>query len=220
MCGRIVQKDEAPELRDIVNLETIFASLTPRYNIAPSQDAAVIIRNPKGSFDLTSFKWGLVPHWAKPEKNIKPQINARSEGIEAKPFFRSAFKKQRALVPVSGFYEWKKINEKKQPYFIHQPNSKPFLLAGLWDKVSGTAQPTFAIITTEANDSLVSIHSRMPVVIESEDVETWLKGDVDDALKLLAPWNGKLQMDAVSTLVNSPANDSKECLNPISIDRN
>ena len=216
MCGRVVQKGEPEELREIIDPKRIFSPITPRYNIAPSQLVPLVRIGPDNEPELRALKWGLVPHWATPDKKITPQINARAEGIESKPFFRSAFKKNRCLIPVSGFYEWKKEGEKKQPLYIHRVDDTPFYLAGVWDKLPEAEEPTFAIITTEPNQLLSTIHSRMPVIIERVNFESWLKGNLQSALNCLKSFrDGELEAYPVSTFVNSPKHDSEECIRSV-----
>lgn len=216
MCGRVVQKGEPEELREIIDPKRIFTPITPRYNIAPSQLVPLIRIGTDNEMELQALKWGLVPHWAKPDKKVTPQINARAEGIESKPFFRSAFKKHRCLIPVSGFYEWKRDGEKKQPIYIHRADGRLFYLAGVWDKAPEGDVPTFAIITTEPNQLLSTIHNRMPVIIDRIDFDSWLKGDSVAALNCLKSFrDGELEAYPVSTVVNSPKHDSEECIRTV-----
>ena len=102
------------------------------YNVAPSQSVAVLVRNEQGEKELVGLTWGLIPHWAKDPAKLKPQINARSETVGEKPFFRDAFKRSRCVVPASGYYEWAKKESGKQPYYIHGKDSSLLSLAGVW----------------------------------------------------------------------------------------
>lgn len=211
MCGRVVQAFEEPDIRDVINLTKISVALKPSYNIAPSQEILGIFQN-EGGLELSEFIWGLLPSWAENSKTYKPQINARAEGITEKPFFRDSFRKRRCLVAVSGFYEWKKEGESKNPYFIFQENKKPILLAGVWEVSTGTRAKSLAIITTEANESVSILHHRMPVVIDAEDSLKWLLGATEETLSLLVPSKKPLSFHPVSKEVNSPFNNSKDCI--------
>ena len=144
-------------------------------------------------------------------------INARSETAAEKPAFRDAFKKRRLLIPATGFYEWKKEGNSKQPYYIYRRDNQPFSLAGLWERwEKGTAPlETFTILTTEPNDLVAALHNRMPVIIPPAEYERWLDPAVppQELAPLLAPYPAdELAARPVSRLVNNPANDSPAVL--------
>lgn len=103
MCGRVVQAFEEPDIREVISLSKISVALKSSYNVAPSQEILGIIQNSQG-LELSGFIWGLLPSWAVNSKTFKPQINARAEGINEKPFFRDSFRKRRCLVAVNGFF--------------------------------------------------------------------------------------------------------------------
>src|SRR6266481_1622978 len=132
MCGRYTLRS-----RDSAKLYGVPASelplLVPRYNIAPSQDVAVVIDQGAGR-ELVLFQWGLIPSWSKEPKGF---INARAETLEEKPSFSESFQRRRCLILADGFYEWKRIGRSKQPYFFQLRNESPFTFAGLWDTWQG-----------------------------------------------------------------------------------
>jgi len=149
-------------------------------------------------------------------------INARSETLNEKPSFKKPLKDKRCLVLTNGFYEWKKHGTKtKIPYFVRLKNKKPFTLAGLWDNWNkeGEGLNTFTIITTSANKLMEDIHDRMPVILNTEDSFKWLDPELRDSSELkemLVPYPSE-EMEAyeISTFVNSPKNNSLECINPV-----
>ena len=196
-----------------------------RYNIAPTQDAPVIRVGERGGREAAMLRWGLVPPWAKDIAVGNRMINARAEGIEAKPAFRDAVKSRRCLVPASGFYEWKGAPGRKQPYAIRSAERPLFAFAGVWERWTprgrgrGTSPDmetpleTFAIVTSDAPSAVARIHDRMPVIVAPEDEEKWLAGSVDEALAVLKPHAGAVDIRAVSRLVSDPRNEIPECLN-------
>ena len=212
--------------------------LAPRYNVAPGQFAPVVPYQAGGDGGdggdrrLDLLRWGLIPPWAKDEKFGWRTINARGETVAAKPAFRSAFKRRRCIVPVSGFYEWRAPpsdapkQTPKQPFYI-TPRAGPILaLAGLWERWSGGADgaslETFTIVTTEANAGMAPLHDRMPVILSPETYDLWLDPTVDDA-RVLQPLlrpapEDVLVYDPVSRLVNRPGHDSPDCIEPIALD--
>ncbi|MEI8048174.1 MAG: SOS response-associated peptidase [Bacteroidota bacterium] len=212
MCGRFSLTANEAELNLRFQLEGGDAPYVPRYNGAPTQMLAVITgENPH---KLSYHRWGLIPPWAKDISFGNKMINARAETITEKSSFRAPLISKRCLVPADGFYEWQQ-NEGKQPLRIFVKDNPVFSMAGLWERwksPEGIVVESFNIITTEANNFMKPIHSRMPVILNPEDEKTWLSGkDLAEILSLLKPYSSE-KMDAfsVSKLVNSPKNDRPE----------
>jgi putative SOS response-associated peptidase YedK len=170
---------------------------------------------------LHGFRWGLIPSWAKDPAIAYKLINARSETASEKPSFNYAFKHWRCLIPTDGFYEWQRVEgskTKKQPYFFSLKTQNIFALAGLWERwesPEGDIIETCAILTTEANDVLRPIHDRMPVILNSENWDMWLDpsfSNKHELQEILKPFSADaMTSHPVSTVVNSPKNNSLEC---------
>jgi putative SOS response-associated peptidase YedK len=187
-----------------------------RFNIAPTQDAPVIRAGKDGARELAMLRWGLVPAWAKDIGVGTRMINARSEGVEAKPAFRAAIRTRRCLVPATGFFEWKGVPGRKQPFAITLPDRPLFAFAGLWESWTpreGQAVETFTIVTTDANEAVAAIHDRMPVILPVEAEDAWLAGAPVEACKLLTPYAGSMNLRAVSRVASNSKVDVPECLN-------
>ncbi len=220
MCGRFSQADLEQLDREILNILEI-PSFEARYNVAPTQDAAIIREGPRGR-TVELLRWGLIPSWADDPKMAARTINARAETLATKPAFRDSFRSRRCIVPASGFYEWKKTGSKKQPFYIHPSLGRHFFLAGLWDRwfsnVDGPIE-SFTIATTDANDALREIHDRMPVVLSANDIDQWLDPAYDNAARLealLRPApDSTIAMYPVSTFVNAVANEGPTCIAPL-----
>ena len=183
-----------------------------RYNIAPTQPVPVIVEE-RGKRHFRLMRWGLIPSWAKEEpKSLL--INARADTIDEKPSFRGAFRHGRCLMPADAFYEWKaKGQGPKQPYLIRRRDGQCFAMAAIasdWMGADGSEIDTVAVVTTDANDTLMPIHHRMPVILEEKDWDTWLDPETraQDAQKLLRPAPDDL-MEAIpiGTRINRVAND-------------
>jgi putative SOS response-associated peptidase YedK len=187
-----------------------------RYNIAPTQEVPVVRETREGGArEIALARWGLVPHWAKDPSVGNRMINARAEGIESKPAFRDAVQRRRCLVPATGFFEWKGVPGRKQPYAISLPDRPMFAFAGLWESwrsKDGEKLRSFTIVTTDANRAVAEVHDRMPVILPPEAEETWLTGDPASALALLKPYEGAVAVRAVSRLVSNVNNDVPEVL--------
>lgn len=209
MCGRFVRKCSLDEIKDEFDIFEIQWAWEPSYNIAPGQNVAGIIDDKKTI--LTTFRWGLIPWWAKEESIGYKMINARAETLAEKRSFSKAFKTQRCLIVADGFYEWRKVNTKKFPMYIHLRSGKPFGFGGLydtWRSPDGKTVISCTIITTEPNDVVQPLHNRMPVIIPREDRSLWLDRTVqepDELMPLLKPYDSA-EMEAydVSMQVNSP----------------
>lgn len=208
MCGRFYLDKNKEKLAKQFSVKGSDKAETS-YNIAPSQRCTVI-RSSNDKKELINLDWGLVPSWAKQDVKIKP-INAKAETIREKPYFRSAYKKQRCIVPASGFYEWKGSKGNKQPYAIYPLNEPYFGFAGLWE--SNDDLETFTIITTEANELMKEVHHRMPVILDSKDYDKWLN---DGDYELLKPCSSEeMSLHRISSAVNKPTNNSVDLINAI-----
>ena len=191
-----------------------------RYNIAPTQPAAVIRMTRESAEgaparELALLRWGLVPFWAKDIAVGNKMINARAGSIAEKPAFRHALEKRRCIVPATGFYEWQGVPGHKQPYAITFPDQPLFGFAGLWERWQpGSGEPveTFAIVTTDANETVAAIHDRMPAIIQPDQADTWLTGEREAARALLAPYSGPTRMRAVTRRMSDPRAEGPECL--------
>jgi putative SOS response-associated peptidase YedK len=224
MCGRYSYSPrDFADLRVRWNLAEI-PLLAPRFNIAPSQEAPVVVQN-GAKRNVEMFRWGLVPSWAKDPAVGNKMINARAETLAQKSSFKELLPSHRCLVLSDGFYEWRRDGKEKFPMRFKLNSGEPFTFAGLWDswrQPDGKLLRSYAIITTEANAILRPIHDRMPVMLSEEDALKWLdaKGqEVGRTLALLKPFPAeKMAGYEVSSLVNDPRNDSRECIEPVSPD--
>ncbi len=229
MCGRYSITTAPEALRALFAFEEL-PNLAPRFNVAPTQSVPVVRLDKEGRRRLSQLRWGLVPHWAKDLSIGAKMINARSETVAEKPSFRQAFARRRCLLAADGFYEWRAEKGKKapkQPYRIEFPERRPFAFAGLWerwgDREEGTRIDSVTIITTEANETLHSLHRRMPVILAPESFEAWLNpdGEQEALLQMLRPYPdsdgsyGDLSFYPVSTKLNKATNDEPSLLEPL-----
>jgi len=218
MCGRFSFSPLTKIIEDRFDVKVDSGQYTPRFNCAPSQDLAVISNvNPD---ELSFYKWGLIPFWAKDKSIGNKMINAKAETINIKTSFKNSFKRKRCLVLSDGFYEWKKINPKEKiPYRIKMEDNSLFAMAGIWDTwkdEAGEMINSFAIITTSPNELMENIHNRMPVILEKKGEKAWLnETDTDFLQSLLKPFPAKeMTAYSISKQVNYPKNDSPEILRP------
>lgn len=221
MCGRFMLKSSIDEIASLFDIDQR-PNLRPRYNIAPTQETAIIRRTPDGQA-LSMARFGLVPRWADDPKVGYKMINARGETVDHLPSFREAYRKRRCLVPTDGFFEWQSVDSSgkspKQPFLIRRPDETPFAFAGIherWQSKSGAETiESFAIVTTDANRRLAPIHHRMPVVLAAEAYDLWL--DLDrDPRPLIGPCpDDWLETVMIGQRINKPAHDDASVLERI-----
>jgi len=220
MCGRFAYFGNG-----IFGYESLHLPSPPlieRYNIAPSQDILVIRTSLiSGQAEWAMLHWGLVPFWSKESKTKHILINARAEGIETKPSFRSPFRHRRCVVPASGFYEWMH-RDGKQPYFIRPArDDNYFAMAGIWEHWqgrNGEVVNSVAVITTAANKVMAPIHDRMPAILDENNIPEWLDPESDRKLvaEMLKPCPGEwLEAYPVDAYVNNPRHDGEGCITRI-----
>ena len=219
MCGRYFLKSTPQKIRELFGyLEQ--PNMPARYNVAPTQPVPVV-RLWEHHRQFALMRWGLMPSWVKDPKNFTLLINARGETAAEKPAFKNALKRRRCLIPADGFYEWKSIGGRKQPYaLVH--NQGPITFAGLWETwmgPNGEEVDTAAIVTTEASRDIRHVHTRMPVVIQPQDFDQWLdclNVDARGVAPLMTPGpEGFFECVEVSSAVNKVANDAPELLLPL-----
>ena len=217
MCGRYSFSTDAEKLKKQFGGIEVGETLEINFNVAPTQQAYVITDDTPGA--LQSFRWGLVPFWAKDLKIGAKMINARDETVLGKPAFRNAAKKRHCLVLADSFYEWKKIDGQKIPYRISLKNKDLLVFAGLWERWKSIDRTinSFTIITCEPNAEMAFVHNRMPVILpENALQQKWLYQYTPDEISALlkTPRNDLLEMYPVSSRVNSVRNNGPELHEP------
>ena len=220
MCYRFVRESNIAEIAREFDVDEIEEDISPSFNVSPTHNVPALIND--GVRRIEVLRWGLIPPWAENISIGNKLLNARGETITEKPSFRLAFKKRRCLIPATGYYEWKREGSNKTPMFIHLKDEKIFGMAGLWERwtsPSGEQINSFTIITIAANDWLKPVNDRMPVIIPKDQVALWLDStgrSEDDLMHMLKPYDADLmEKHKVSSVVNSPKNDSPENIIPV-----
>ena len=220
MCGRYTLATPLGELVELLEADHVaMEEWPPRYNIAPTQDAPVLIAGDGGERRLGTMRWGLVPFWADDPSIGNRMINARWETASEKPAFRQAWSHRRCIVPADGFYEWRKPDGgsgPKTPYWIHPREGRIVAMAGLWERwregKSDEPLHTFTILTRAASEWMKPLHHRMPVLLAEDHLTPWLAGA---GLELSEGDAVPLEAHPVSRSVNSPAHEGPELVAPV-----
>lgn len=213
MCGRFTREytwEQVHAFLQPLTIERTGSNLQPSYNICPTQTVdTIVLRDGKAA--LMPMRWGLIPAWwKKPLKELPATFNARAETVADKPVFRSGWRRQRCVIPASGYYEWRTEPDGKQPHYFSRRDGGLIGIAGIWDlwknPETGEDLHSCSMIITEANALVAPIHNRMPVILESEQLEHWLA--VKAGTEVLRPAaEGLLQEWPVSRRVNSSRAD-------------
>jgi putative SOS response-associated peptidase YedK len=227
MCGRFVSSTPVAALAEQFRAEEVKApEKDASFNVAPT-DEVYAVATSRGARQLGTFRWGLVPSWAKDVSVGNRMINVRAESVSEKPSFQRILQRRRCVIPADGFYEWKAMGKgrKKQPFLIRARDGRALALAGLWevwkDREDQDAEwlRSCTILTTEPDDLVAPLHDRMPAVLLPEAVDTWLDADVTDVgvlTALLRPYpSDLLEAWPVSTDVNSVENNRPDLVEPL-----
>lgn len=229
MCGRYSLTTPVDGIRRLFGFQEL-PNLPPRYNIAPTQAVLAVLRGDglkdqeaaDGAPRARLLRWGLIPSWSKDPAIASKLINARSETVREKPSFKKAFQRRRCLMPADGFYEWKTIQGRKQPFRIRFADGEPFAFAGLWERwqaPDGGEIESCSILTAEAAPQIAAIHHRMPVILDPAAFDAWLGAPQDAAEALLGPYRGTRALEAypVDRRVNDVRNDDEGLIAPVAL---
>ncbi len=217
MCGRYTLT-ETKEIYERFGVKDRLEKLEPSYNVAPGQFMPILV-NEDGKHRMKLAKWGIIPFWAKDKPGMM-LINAKTESI-TRPTWSRQFKSRRCLVPASGFFEWRKREQGKEPHYFYLKDRDLFAFAGLYDVIKTSDEYetlTYVIITTEPNKTLAEYHNRMPVILDKAEEEKWLDETThpDDLLGILDPIeDSKMKVHAVTKEANSSRNNYPELIYPL-----
>lgn len=219
MCGRFnVTSDPLTVL--LMELVGLSHPGPDNYNAAPTETIVVLRLDEAGEPELVPMRWWLTPHWSKGPTTKYAMFNAKSETAGKSPAFREPFRKRRCVVPVSGFYEWTRMNNRKVPYLLKPHEDPGLLLAGLWDRWKNPETDelleSFTVLTVPASPAMEQIHKRQPLMLSVEDARSWMdpeNGEFENLISSELP----VEMDAVpvSTYVNNARNKDDRCMDPI-----
>ena len=220
MCGRFAIAHPTFHRLEQV-LGTTFPPVPLHYNVAPSQIIPTL-RQLTGGYEQVDMRWGLIPHWSKEAKTSYSTHNARAETVADKPLFKSSFRARRCLIPVSGFYEWQTLDDRKQPYYFTGEHDDGLVFAGLWDEWHGEVAEerilSCTIVVGVANPLVAPVHDRMPVILPEMAYKTWLDPHtpMEQIKSLLVPFPAAhMRGWRVSAAVGNPRNQTPTLIEPL-----
>lgn len=213
MCGRFINLTKVNFFKKKFDINSPISKDLISYNISPSQDSFIIFKKKEIELDFAKWGYSFFDNNTNQQKNV---INSRIETIRDKLIFKESYLQRKCILPINGYYEWSLIQNKKIPFFINIPPSEPMYLACIWKyvNINENNDKVFTIITKKANNKLIDIHNRMPVVLSIEESINYLHDDNSLFLQnnfssIIEP---ELDFYSVSSFVNSPLNNSKECI--------
>jgi putative SOS response-associated peptidase YedK len=189
----------------------------PRYNVTLT-DTMPVVAAGAGRPAVRAMRWGFVPPGERGKARPRLLANARSETAASLPTFKGAVATRRCLVPANGFYEWKASGGLKLPFLFTLRGEEPFAFAGIWDPAADGLPETYCILTTEPNELVAKVHTRMPVILTPETMPRWI-GDqplgADALANLVHPLDpGRMESRQVSRFVSNSRNQGPQCLSP------
>lgn len=226
MCGRFSQGDSSEEIAARFHAAAVGRHPGGQYNVAPTDEVSAVVDFHEERI-VDTFRWGLVPVWADSPKQGARMINARAETVEQSSAFRSALRERRCVIPVDGFFEFKRTDgaPRPQPWFIHRSDDEPMAFAGLWavwrDPETAARLYSCTILTTWPNELMSRLHHRMPVILDADARDAWLDPatSVEDLRPMLEPLpDGLLDAYPVSPRVNDVRNEGPELIEPMTGD--
>ena len=219
MCGRFnITSDPLTQL--LMELVGLPHPGPDNFNAAPTETIQVLRLDEDGEPELAPMRWWLTPHWSKAPSTKYAMFNARSETAATSPAFREPYRKRRCVVPVSGFYEWSRQNNRKLPYLLKPHDQPGLLLAGLWDRWrnpdTDEVLDSFTVLTVPASPAMALIHNRQPLMLSVEEARAWMDPESKDFESLIDS-DLPVEIDAVpvSTHVNNARNKDERCMDPI-----
>ena len=207
MCGRYVVTNPVSKTKSLVKT-AIKVEDKENYNAHPYQDLPVIKKYTNGN-TLENLKWGLVPSWSK-KKEFKPLINARLETIDEKVSFKKLIQLTRCVVVADGFYEWKREERNKIPYYFLREDKKIIYIAGIYEN------DQFCLVTEEASKNILEIHRRQPVILNEKDVNRYLNIELNGSSFLKECKKPNLEFYEISKEVNKPTNNNISLIQKVS----
>jgi putative SOS response-associated peptidase YedK len=201
------------------NLQVPAGGVHARYNITPGVQITSVHATAESPAVFGFSSWGFHPPWAKAD--APTPINIRAEKAATSAYFRSAFAHRRCLIPANGWYEWRRTESGKQPYYItlkDPEDDEVVFLAGLWEPVGEGAETCCAILTEPVSPEFAFIHERQPVVLDPDAggsgwTRNWRTGRRSARLR-----DGWIQIGLQPIRcrhgVNRPANDDPGLLEP------
>ena len=189
-----------------------------RFNISPTQNVSIVMNDRHDVRVLQESRWGLFPFWAK------DSVNVDHEDLPSKPFLHRMLRRQRCVLPCSGFYGQKRFGNERDPRPMHVivPNQPLLGIAGIydcWRHVSGKEVRAFTMLTAAATGTMSGWMPQVPVMLDEEGIEDWLDPRITEFSRLrkhLEALEGYLMRAyPVTNAVQDEFYEAPDCINEI-----
>ena len=218
MCGRFVNIEKKEKIIKLFPSSKVLNYSNKSYNISPSNLINVIYKNNNNIY-IDNLFWSF-SYYNKQNNITQFVINARIETIVSKYLFKESFIKRKCLIISNGYFEWKKIDNTKQPYFISIPKNELMFFGGIWRQEikNNVKTNVVCIITKDANEDLSKIHSRMPLIMSHNEGLEFLNDNDNRFLENnKSVFEDDIDYYPVSKIVNNPKNNDENCIKEITL---
>ena len=218
MCGRFINIEKKEEIIKLFPSSKVLNYSNISYNISPSNLINVIYKNNNNIY-IDNLFWSF-SYYNKQNNITQFVINARIETIVSKYLFKESFIKRKCLIISNGYFEWKKIDNTKQPYFISIPKNELMFFGGIWRQEikNNVKTNVVCIITKDANEDLSKIHSRMPLIMSHNEGLEFLNDNDNRFLENnKSVFEDDIDYYPVSKIVNNPKNNDENCIKEITL---
>lgn len=218
MCGRMNVSDQPgiEALLDELGVALGSRAFDARYNVAPTASILTLTSPGDGTMELADMHWGLTPAWAMKSGGQGPIINARAETARQKRTFKKAMGESRIVIPANGYYEWRREGKLREAWYMSPAEAPGFCFAGI-STISGDGELQACVLTVAANEKMQPIHHRMPLLLDTDDVSSWLSSDDEATVDaLLKPdTDSNIETTPVGSYVNNARNEGPQCIAPV-----
>tara|TARA_Y100000590_G_C15725975_1_gene1015265 strand:+ start:1143 stop:1805 length:663 start_codon:yes stop_codon:yes gene_type:complete len=217
MCGRFININKVRRIKKIFDIKNNLLESNDliSYNIAPNHNTNIVIYN--NYFQIKLSNWGI--NFFDKKNNVNRSIiNSRLETINQKKNFQNSYFNKKCIIPSNGYYEWQNKNGIKIPYLFQISELETFFFPGIWkfSIVNECKIMTFSIITKKSNNNISSIHERMPVIMDINEAKNYILNDNEVLdINFISNLEDLIDFYPVSKFVNSPINNTKECIKAI-----
>ena len=212
MCGRFDFHGDAADLKATFGAQCVMPTWQRRYNTAPTDIMPVLIGQQSGDLSVAMASFG----WQRLFIQSGMVINARSETVDSRALFRTAFASHRCVVPANGFFEWEKAKGRPLPWYFCSTKHPLFGLAGLYEPATAKQPAGFVILTTQPNAMVAPYHSRMPVMLNPASAGAFVRGTEKEATRMLEVYPaGSMRAHRVNAAMNKAGYDGPDCITEI-----
>jgi len=223
MCERIVIPDRQ-EVEQELSVDNPWWTFSTRFNVAATHSVPAARMHDKES-EGVMMRWGLVPAATRTPEGVQDvplgMPSVRSVAIESSDDYRTVWLYgQRCIVPLAGFYVWKRTGAgHRQPFYVRLVNRPVFGVAALWDRFVTDEDDVvegLAIVTVPPNSLLAETGAQMPAILHRDSYDTWLSGRPAEAKDLLNSYPPERMLThAVGPHVNFLEYDDPSLIRPI-----